>query len=209
MAPLGERQGKKFILLGNYLWLDFINTLIARDGQPVDFLSRFDDLIGWLGQTRVLDAEQSKAIIRNWSEDREAEKVLERAREFRAGLRHMAEKIVKGKAVPQTAVDQINELLQYQAGHGALRRVKGGFEKQFQSEFREPIHLLWPVAESACDLLAYGDLSLIKKCENVACVLFFYDTTKNHSRRWCRMSACGNRMKVAAHYRRLRTSDTT
>lgn len=30
-----------------------------------------------------------------------------------------------------------------------------------------------------------------------ACILFFYDTTKNYSRRWCSMSACGNRMKVA------------
>jgi predicted RNA-binding Zn ribbon-like protein len=35
-------------------------------------------------------------------------------------------------------------------------------------------------------------------------VLFFYDTTKNHARRWCSMAFCGNRHKVAAHYRRLR-----
>jgi predicted RNA-binding Zn ribbon-like protein len=33
-------------------------------------------------------------------------------------------------------------------------------------------------------------------------VLFFYDTTKNHARRWCSMAFCGNRHKVAAHYRR-------
>jgi predicted RNA-binding Zn ribbon-like protein len=54
------------------------------------------------------------------------------------------------------------------------------------------------------DLLCYADPSLVKKCENAACVLFFYDTTKNHSRRWCSMRVCGNRMKVAAHYQRLR-----
>jgi predicted RNA-binding Zn ribbon-like protein len=35
-------------------------------------------------------------------------------------------------------------------------------------------------------------------------VLFFYDTTKNHARHWCSMTICGNRSKVAAHYRRLR-----
>ncbi len=81
--------------------------------------------------------------------------------------------------------------------------MSGGFEKRFRAEFREPAQLLWPVAESACDLLCYADLTLVKKCENPICVLFFYDTTKNHSRRWCSMSVCGNRMKVAAHYQRL------
>ena len=53
-------------------------------------------------------------------------------------------------------------------------------------------------------VLCYADLALVKKCENPVCVLFFYDTSKNHSRRWCSMSVCGNRMKVAAHYQRLR-----
>ena len=207
MAISDEPKGNTFILIGNYLCLDFVNTLIVQNGRPVDLLSRFDDLAVWLGQSRVLDMERSKTMIRSWDKDREAARVIERARAFRAALRHMVERVVEGKAVPQTVVDQINELLQHHVGRGQLRRVKGGFEKRFQSDFREPIQLLWPVAESACDLLAYGDPSLIKKCENVACVLFFYDTTKNHSRRWCSMSACGNRMKAAAHYRRLRTLD--
>ena len=90
------------------------------------------------------------------------------------------------------------------AGRFECNWYGGGFEKRFQADFREPEQLLWPVAESASDLLCYADLTLVKKCENPACVLFFYDTTKNHSRRWCSMSGCGNRMKVAAHYQRLR-----
>jgi predicted RNA-binding Zn ribbon-like protein len=44
----------------------------------------------------------------------------------------------------------------------------------------------------------------VKKCRNSACILFFYDMTKNHARQWCSMRLCGNRMKVAAHYRRQR-----
>ena len=98
----------------------------------------------------------------------------------------------------------INEWLAHQTGHAELKRARCGFDKRFQAAFREPAQLLWPVAESACDLLCYADLALVKKCENPVCVLFFYDTTKNHSRRWCSMSVCGNRMKVAAHYQRLR-----
>jgi predicted RNA-binding Zn ribbon-like protein len=29
-------------------------------------------------------------------------------------------------------------------------------------------------------------------CKNQACILYFYDTTKNHRRNWCSMGICGN-----------------
>jgi predicted RNA-binding Zn ribbon-like protein len=68
------------------------------------------------------------------------------------------------------------------------------------------MQLIVPIAEAAADLLCHGDLSLVKKCGNPRCILFFYDTTKNHARRWCSMAGCGNRMKAAAHYRRLHSA---
>jgi predicted RNA-binding Zn ribbon-like protein len=58
--------------------------------------------------------------------------------------------------------------------------------------------------QSASDLLCRGDLALVKRCANPACGVFFYDTLKNHTRRWCSTTECGNRMRVAAHYRRRR-----
>jgi predicted RNA-binding Zn ribbon-like protein len=45
-------------------------------------------------------------------------------------------------------------------------------------------------------LIAPGDLALIRKCESDKCVLWFYDTTKGHKRRWCSMATCGNRHKI-------------
>jgi predicted RNA-binding Zn ribbon-like protein len=33
-------------------------------------------------------------------------------------------------------------------------------------------------------------------------VLFFYDTSKNGTRRWHSMATCGNRTKAARHYAR-------
>jgi predicted RNA-binding Zn ribbon-like protein len=201
-----ESLDKKFFLIGNHLCLDFINTQVVQNGRSVDLLNDFSDFMSWLVQAKVLDAARAKDRMGTWGGTREVERTFARAQDFRGIVRHMVERIVANKPVPQAAIVQINELLRNQAGHGELARARGGFEKRFQLDFKEPIHLLVPVAESACDLLAYGDLSLIRKCENPACVLFFYDTTKNHGRRWCSMSACGNRMKVAAHYRRLRTS---
>ena len=194
----------RFLFVGNYLCLDFINTEMVVAGQPVDRLSSFDNLVAWLLQAQTLDGKQAKEILGNWKSRPEAKSTLVEAITLRASLREMAERLVKGKTVPQSTLGAINQWLARQTGHAELKRARGGFEKRFQADFREPAQLLWPVAESACDLLCYADLTLVKKCENPACVLFFYDTTKNHSRRWCSMSVCGNRMKVTAHYQRLR-----
>jgi predicted RNA-binding Zn ribbon-like protein len=210
MVSFEERQksleksaSKNFFFIGNHLCLDLINTQIALGGQPVDLLGDFNDLISWFVQASVIDESKAKEVMESRRGEREA---FVRALRFRAGLARMVERITKGKAVPQSVIADINDLLGHQSGYAELKRVRGGFEKRLRSGFSEPIQLLWPVAESACDLLCYADLSLIRKCENEECVLVFYDTTRNHSRRWCSMSACGNRMKVAAHYRRLRST---
>ena len=52
----------------------------------------------------------------------------------------------------------------------------------------------------------------IRRCQHPACVLWFYDTTRNSTRRWCSMTTCGNRAKAHRHYDRAkkpRGADTT
>ncbi|EME55848.1 CGNR zinc finger domain-containing protein [Amycolatopsis decaplanina] len=63
-------------------------------------------------------------------------------------------------------------------------------------------------------LAAYNYLMLlrarperIKRCSAYpSCTLYFEDTTRNGARRWCSMTACGNRAKAARHYHRERSS---
>ncbi len=40
---------------------------------------------------------------------------------------------------------------------------------------------------------------VLKRCANPTCTMVFYDTGKNSTRRWCRMSICGNHDKVARY----------
>ncbi len=202
-SELGSDDG--FLFVGNSLCLDFVNTALMQAGQPLDLMSDPGKLMVWLVQAKILDEKQRGAIDAAWKGSPELECVFRCALEFRAGLRDMAGRIVAGKPVPPAMVAQINGWLGKHTGRVELKKISSGFEKRFQADFEEPAQLLWPIAESACDLLCYADLALVKKCENAACVLFFYDTTKNHSRRWCSMNICGNRMKVAAHYQRQRS----
>jgi predicted RNA-binding Zn ribbon-like protein len=176
----------------------------VADGQPVDLLSDFGDCVAWLAQAGILNHENATQARARWEGTREAALAFEQARELRNVLGAAIKRLVEGKSMPRATVAAINVWLQQQSGHTEVVRVKGGYDKRFHTRLDAPMHLLVPIAESFADLLCYGDLSLIKKCANPMCVLYFYDTTKNHARRWCSMSVCGNRTKAAAHYRRKR-----
>jgi predicted RNA-binding Zn ribbon-like protein len=85
-------------------------------------------------------------------------------------------------------------------------RSAGRFEEKTRFDLADPEQLMVPIAQSASDLLCHGCLALVKRCADPACGAFFYDTSKNHTRRWCSTTGCGNRMRVAAHYRRSRAA---
>ena len=193
-----------FLFVGERLCLDFVDTRIAVHGQLVDLLRRFPDWVEWSLEAKVLNRNQARQALRRWKGSAQAADALEVAKAFRESLRMAVERIVGRERVPESSVSQINALLRHPIGYSVLAHGQDRLELQRRLVFNEPIHLLVPVADSAADLFSHGDWSLIKKCDNPACVLYFYDTTKNHARRWCSMSLCGNRMKVAAFYRRHR-----
>lgn len=193
-----------FLFVGNHLCLDFINTEMIIRGQRTDLLVEWPDLIAWLVRAKLLSVGVRKeATARlSWAE---GERLLREARMFRATLREMAEGIATDKPVSRSTVEAINRMLGQCPGYPQLVRTNGRFERRFQSETSGAARLLVPIAEAASELLCVGDLALVKKCRSDACILYFYDTTKNHARQWCSMGLCGNRVKVAAHYRRRQT----
>jgi predicted RNA-binding Zn ribbon-like protein len=201
---LAEQAVSKFILIGNHACLDFINTQIIQNGRLVELLESFSDLAAWLAAVQVIERVKAEELARRWGGTAEGRKTLERALAFRLVLRKMIEGIVKGEAVAEAAVAEINELLRHRVRYPYLRYTQEGFQTVSRLEFDAAFQLLTPLAEAAAGLLCHADFSLIKKCENPDCILYFYDTSKNHARRWCSMSLCGNRLKVAAYYRRRR-----
>jgi predicted RNA-binding Zn ribbon-like protein len=193
-----------FLFVGNHACLDFINTSIVSEGEPVDLLAAFPNLIAWVTQAKLLTGEDAQTLERQGTQETAAVSVLEQVRGFRKTLREMVERMAAGRPVPLAAVAAINEHLRHRTGFSQVSGKGRHFEKVFREASQDGNRLLTVLAEQAGDLLTACDLALIKKCQNPACVLYFYDTTKNHARHWCSMSLCGNRSKVAAHYRRQR-----
>jgi predicted RNA-binding Zn ribbon-like protein len=200
-----DGQRRAFLLVGERLCLDFVNTLIVEGGSTVDLLGSFDDLTEWCASAEILSASRAREMTGRWSGTREAERTFAHAVHLRATLGAMVERIASGRhRVPQSGLDAINGVLHTVAGELTIVRTREGYDTRFRTRLSEPPDLLVPIAQSAADLLSSDDLTLVKKCQNPQCILHFYDTTKNHARRWCSMSGCGNRAKVAAHYQRTR-----
>lgn len=67
-----------------------------------------------------------------------------------------------------------------------------------------PAALMAPALWSAADLLAGRRRRHLRQCANPECGWLFLDDSKSGNRRWCAMSACGNRAKARRHYAKHR-----
>lgn len=201
----GESRSR-FHFVGNVLAIDFVNTEVMSGDERVDLLSSFGDVVDWFAAAGVVSESQARELRSRWTAVA-TDAAMYSVRKFRETLRHALEGIVEGREIDDAVVDAINERLSNPVVRTRISRDGNGrHHVSSLMTFARPDDLLVPVAESARDLVCTLDLGLVKKCRNPRCILFFYDATKNHGRSWCSMSACGNREKVAAHYRRRRGS---
>src|SRR3989442_13268502 len=93
-APLASDG--KFPMVGNHCCLDFVNTELIEQGQPVDLLQDFAYLVGWLEQAQGLGVAQAKQILRRWGRTSKAAEALSQALAFRRVLREMTDGLVRG-----------------------------------------------------------------------------------------------------------------
>jgi predicted RNA-binding Zn ribbon-like protein len=101
-------------------------------------------------------------------------------------------------AVSAGAPDDLNRVLR----HSRIRRILTPDGPADLPDVPEPAWLpSWLAADDLLRLLADSP-DRIKQCAHPHCVLYFYDTSKNGTRRWHSMATCGNRAKAARHYAR-------
>lgn len=191
-----------FSFVANLLCLDFVNTEPMLAGERVDLVGGFEDLTRWLQEAGVLSAEGARLAGERWGAAAAGRGTFRGALTLRAAIRAGAEWLGAGKPAGDEMVRAVNRVLASRPAYPQLVRAGKGYASRLEPVSKSPLHLLVPVAESAAWLLEHGDSSLVRRCEGSQCVLLFYDTTRNKSRRWCSMEGCGSRAKAAAYYRR-------
>ena len=197
-----QDKQESFLFVGGRLWLDFVNTQRAGNGQSVDLLSDFEALLRWLTAAQAAD-EGVRESAAAWSRP-DQEEISRYALRLRSVLRQAAERLAQGEEISDAALVMVNEVLSSQKSSVRLARTATGYETTVRSEWVDRLALLAPLAASVADTLTRDNLTRLRNCEDPSCQLYFYDTSKNHARRWCSMEVCGNRHKAAAHYRRSR-----
>jgi predicted RNA-binding Zn ribbon-like protein len=178
--------------IADHVVLDLLNTVVMVDGRLVDTLEGDEDVLEWLRR-----AGFSETIGR--SHAFAAGTIVGAARELREIIR---EAVVRRKSGMQIGLRSLNGVLAKTPSYLCLGAQQGEISLQRVWKGETANRLFGPLAEAAAELLVSGDFSLVRKCESDSCVLWFYDRTKSHHRRWCSVSTCGNRAKVAAFRRR-------
>jgi predicted RNA-binding Zn ribbon-like protein len=206
MQPLKDKPpavpARRFQLLGGRIAVDFANAVRSSDSHR-GAVDDWPGLVAFLEQVGVISPQRTNELLRMADADAQAvEQLLDKALALRGALRQGFEKLIRGEHIERSDVEVVNDFLRVTEGHDEL--VPEGREWRLRLIARQerPEWLLAAVARSAAELLAEGPAAPLRKCANARCPLFFYDTSRTGKRRWCSMSACGNRSKVAAFARR-------
>ena len=187
-----------FLFLANDPCLDFVNTEVMLDGVRTDLLQNFSDFAEWVAKAEIAGAGHARWLTKEWGDTQEAKRSFRTARELRSALRTSVENVINSGRVPEFLAGALNKQLRNPRLVTEVIPAKGRLQTQSRWLLEKPIDLIVPVAHLAAKFFLSADYSAIRKCENPDCILFFYDTSKNHTRRWCSMGLCGNRAKVAA-----------
>ena len=168
-----------FILLGDALWLDFVNTARGRSALPPDLLPDADAYAEWCALQRVDIAGDPTPFPR----------VIH----MRDRLTELADALHDGRQPPGGAIAALNEQLARSTGTQQLTRVSGDWRLRFAPA--RPLSALEAIARSAAQTLVETG-TVVRRCAGESCSLFFTDHSPTGSRRWCDVSACGLNIRV-------------
>jgi predicted RNA-binding Zn ribbon-like protein len=195
----------RFQLIAGHPALDFINTWDNRfvEGAGKELLTSYRDLLAFIEQSDLLDGRRL-ARLRLGRDSPNAIAALNCARELREALADIFYAMSQPRLPAVTAA--IATLQRYILDADSARRLvlPGGPSRAAELRKAEWIwhdganELLpvWVLAKSAEDLLTSDAMTAVHACASATCRWLFLDTSKNHSRRWCDMKLCGNRMKA-------------
>ena len=184
-----------FPLLGEPLALDLVNTRVREGGSTRDLLD--DPLalatwlaaqaarVRWAGAVTPADLKAVRAL-------RDAIAALLAARRVRA-------------RPPRAALATVNTALSAPLTPPQLTWRSAGPRMRRSPDAAQRGALLHALALDAATLLTGPNAARVRTCAHPDCMLQFM--ALNPRRKWCTASVCGNRARVARHFRRHRGAE--
>jgi len=177
-----------FAFYAGHLALDLPATLRGRlRGTPQDLLAAPHDLARWLHAAGL-----SATLPPATAED------LAFARALRESVYAIALDRIDGTHDSTRARRTLNRLA---ASPGAQPELDPRGALRWSGRVEQ---LLATLAADAVRLFGGAQATRIRQCQAAACARLFLDTSRSGERRWCSMTSCGNKAKVAEFRRRQR-----
>ncbi|GAB2452976.1 CGNR zinc finger domain-containing protein [Streptosporangium sandarakinum] len=193
-------------LVGGHIIIDLVNTVTARDTEPIDWLDGYPRLLEWAALTSQFDPVALTVLQRLAdTEPDNAALALDRTRELREALHDLITTLIRkdAPASPQ-AVDQVEKHWKHAVASARLT-VRGNTpQPQVNVETSGLEYLNHELALQAFDLLRSLPLERTHVCPGLRCGWLFIDRSRGGRRRWCDMATCGNAAKGRTHYQRKR-----
>lgn len=171
---------------GGRLWLDLLNTKMTLGNQHQDFVATPDDLARWL---EAAGMAASKTDLRQASHE---------AVELRETLRRAVDDLRRHQALSESILADLNQWLGPVRIRFSLLQDERG-TRVLESLDTEASGSMGAIVEDFARFVSDFEPARLKHCSNPGCTMVFYDLGKNCTRRWCTMSICGNRDKVARY----------
>jgi predicted RNA-binding Zn ribbon-like protein len=195
----------RFDLCAGHPALDFVNSLDNRfrAAGPSELLTDYAALLVFARDSGLLDQRQTRRLA-DCVSPAAAVRALHAARELREALAAAFYAHAAGRtpAPPLLAILERHfhaasrqRELRWQPSPGNARRGLGAHWDWSRVGTRAELPL-WLLSQSAAQLMLSEEVSRVRACAADACRWLFLDTSRNHTRRWCKMQVCGNRMKA-------------
>lgn len=174
---------------------DFVNTHYMPSGVEAEKLESYNDAKSWFIQKEL--------ISKDFNVSKTDEKVfLQELKNYRSLLKTSFKSLNTPEEDLGSLLKETNKILSENRTTLQLSSQGESIVLDFTPKGKKGNLLLCLIAIETAKLLSSKVLKQVKKCHNDACSLYFVDSSKNHSRRWCSMEVCGNRSKVKAFDKR-------
>ena len=185
---------QKYGFFGGDPFLDFLNTYDdLGKTRKIDAIADWKTLINWSVKARILNAQESKALIKfpKMQSQPELTKVYI-LREL--GWEVLSKKII-GESINPMMFEQLVSEIKWAFANATMTKNNSHFDWVIPSHIHKTTLIRARLALTAGNLMASPNLAKLTLCNG--CTGLFLNAGRGVGRKWCRMKTCGNRAKIS------------
>jgi predicted RNA-binding Zn ribbon-like protein len=191
-------------LVGGHVVLDLLNTVTARDGDPIDWLDSYQRVLEWAALTAHFEPSVLKQLEQLSAAHEDAgTRALHRIHELREAVHDMLAATLRHERSTESTLARVDASWKDAVRHARIAVSGRHTLLKLDVESSRLDYLHHELALRAFELLQVFPPDRTRICAGTNCGWVFIDRSRGGRRRWCDMATCGNVAKSRRHYQRI------